>query len=921
MNKKYILFFIVLWMVIQPFESTFASLSTRVRITAVKGKVTTQLVNSDQNKVCPLERKLNLTESRVINGKVRIKTGNDSYAQIEYTDHSIINISPNTEIILQGDNIYVNRGNTWFKIEKQKNGKLIIKTPLCLIGIRGTEFILEVANDGTSTCRLIEGSIEISDAKEKSKMMLSPGMEITIKKGSSTLAPTISNIKEDDKWWTDWPTLLSITEMPSASYNQGIVNNTSGNALYPIADSYVYAYDYLAWNKANWGNHTALAAGWHPTGGEQRAYLKFDVSKLSFDNNDKFILKLYYNHLGGSNVVDLGIYEVTSNWVEGRGTYQPSTPALPGELSWINQPVTATYPAVTFKPGTKVPNWIEVDITPLVKKWINGSPNYGFVIKPTGNFSDKSPAQYGFISREFEEIEKRPTLNLCGVNSGKIADGTSVEQPTYGSLPFFDDFSSGSGNWQVAGQNIALANGKLYWNPGNSLLTVLNKQIPMENIEIEFDGYCETNGINVFLHNTNDEGYIVILGGWFNAQSGSDVGKVEENRELVNGKVWEPKQWHHYKVVKCDNTLTSYFNGRKIYERNISRKFDGMGQLKFSSWQSIIGIDNVKVSECLGGQSDVNITNSRIPSIAGEWEITCNDGNIYKYNLKLVQYDNGFYGDMIRTNGSEANSKVEGQILPNGSIEFIRSKGNWKQYYIGEVNQESGTKANLMDGLCGDKGQEKYVWNAKAINASTSNISVAGQWQVNQHNGYDGTLSFRQDQSGQITGTANWNQYENGTINGQLSGNSIEFTIAYASGDYGKYTGTITPNGIKIVNGFHKAKNGKTASWDASKVVVVSSIAGQWKVTQHNGHIGTLSFQQNQSGQLTGNASWDRHPSGTIIGQISGNSVEFTISYPNGIQGIYKGNVIQNGIKIVNGSVTASDGRTSTSWDASKVVN
>ncbi len=231
MKKKYMLFLIMGWLIFQPFEPLFASLSTHVRVTAVKGIVTTELVKSkyDSKLLCPLERKLNIAESRIINAAARIKTGNDSYAQIEYSDHSMIKLAPNTEVVLEQNNIYIKEGYSWFKVEKQKDGTLIVKTPTAIAGIRGTEFTMEVQKDGKTTCRMINGSIEISDAKEKSKMILSSGLEVTIRTGSSILVPGILNIKNEGKWWADWPKLVPLADKPS---NQQVgINSDFSNAV------------------------------------------------------------------------------------------------------------------------------------------------------------------------------------------------------------------------------------------------------------------------------------------------------------------------------------------------------------------------------------------------------------------------------------------------------------------------------------------------------------------------------------------------------------------------------------------------------------------------------------------------------------------------------------------------------------------
>ena len=166
----------------------------------------------------------------------------------------------------------------------------------------------------------------------------------------------------------------------------------------------------------------------------------------------------------------------------------------------------------------------------------------------------------------------------------------------------------------------------------------------------------------------------------------------------------------------------------------------------------------------------------------------------------------------------------------------------------------------------GNKGQEINEWYAKSINQSSINLSVAGQWNINQSTGHYGLLKFEQNAIGQISGTAAWN----GNLNGTISGNNVEFTIAYPGNVTGLYKGTLNNNGLKISNGTTQGSNGVRATWDAIKGNPVS-IAGQWNINQSTGHYGTLSLQQNANGEIRGSAAWNGNLNGTITGRVSGN--------------------------------------------------
>lgn len=189
----------------------------------------------------------------------------------------------------------------------------------------------------------------------------------------------------------------------------------------PSGDAQVYAYDYRNWDEANMGKYDQISAGWNPTGGEKRAYIKYDLSSIGSSEISKAILKLFLLSNTGAegDTLDLGIYRVNEIWDEGNGTYhsgEVEKSAEPGELSWVQQPEIDDTPIAIFNPGVGQLQWIEIDITLLVKAWQNGTPNYGLVIKSIGDLVESS---YNFTSRERDpELDepygesKAPTLSI-----------------------------------------------------------------------------------------------------------------------------------------------------------------------------------------------------------------------------------------------------------------------------------------------------------------------------------------------------------------------------------------------------------------------------------------------------------------------------------------------------------------------------
>ena len=205
--------------------------------------------------------------------------------------------------------------------------------------------------------------------------------------------------------------------LPGRCPGYGAVTPTPGGEQqlpYPMADGDVYAYSYRNWNWANWGGYGTMGAGWNPTGGEKRTYLRFDLP--AGPGSSRAVLKLYQYHIAGS-AHTLGVYRVTSPWNEGTGVYhsgEVEQTAAPGELCWMQQPSFDPVPVATFSSASAVPAWVEMDITSLVHQWQAGTPNYGLVIKTTNEHpTARDPeAVSGFRTKEDPDQANWPVLEL-----------------------------------------------------------------------------------------------------------------------------------------------------------------------------------------------------------------------------------------------------------------------------------------------------------------------------------------------------------------------------------------------------------------------------------------------------------------------------------------------------------------------------
>lgn len=280
---------------------------------------------------------------------------------------------------------------------KYKDIDFSVSLPTCTASVRGTEFTISHREDPVeTTISVVSGEVEVTPTLfSAASLTLVAGDEIVV---------------YEDRFGE----ITGVAEGPSDRWSD---EPHEGRSIECIADSHVYAYSYSGWNQANFGRYEHLGAGWHPTGGEKRAYLRFDLSGVDPASVGKATLRLYHYHTGGSDALALGVHRVTSSWTEGEGTYKPTTVAQPGEIAWVHQPSFDANPVAQFHPGSEIGQWVEVDVTGLVAAWLSGTPNYGLMIGAVGELTGAVPhSEYGFYAREDEE-GRGPVLVLSDASA------------------------------------------------------------------------------------------------------------------------------------------------------------------------------------------------------------------------------------------------------------------------------------------------------------------------------------------------------------------------------------------------------------------------------------------------------------------------------------------------------------------------
>lgn len=199
-------------------------------------------------------------------------------------------------------------------------------------------------------------------------------------------------------------------------------------------------------------------------------------------------------------------------------------------------------------------------------------------------------------------------------------------------------------------------------------------------------------------------------------------------------------------------------------------------------------------------------------------------------------------------------------------------------------------------------------------------LRLNGKWTIQQINSngatYRGTWIVFQ-KGAEISGTAEWQNHTNGSIKGIIEGNRLELTILYADGLKGFYKASIADGCSQLVNGTSTANRGNdTATWVANRL---PTVAGKWLIKQQNSNGATYQGDwdiSQQGSDISGTAKWANHTGGRIKGRLDGNNLNLTISYPDGLEGFYKGHLNSGCINILKGTSTASRGNDTATWTA-----
>ncbi len=112
---------------------------------------------------------------------------------------------------------------------------------------------------------------------------------------------------------------------------------------------------------------------------------------------DKGILNFYANEVHYSSEAKVNIGPITSNWDE-------------TTVTWNNKPTINQAQAIEVEFSLTAVGWRELDVTPLVRQWLEGTENKGIFIYPYGFLYGAAETEYAFTLKSKESGTQRANI-------------------------------------------------------------------------------------------------------------------------------------------------------------------------------------------------------------------------------------------------------------------------------------------------------------------------------------------------------------------------------------------------------------------------------------------------------------------------------------------------------------------------------
>jgi tetratricopeptide (TPR) repeat protein len=193
------------------------------QLLSFEGKV--EIARMGANNWDPASTNMNL------NAGDRVRTGVDSRALVRLSTRANLPISELTVITLggagtesEGASFDLEVGRAFF-LGNDKPGKTKFRTRSIAGAVRGTEFHIEVAEDGTTTLALFDGAVDLEN--EKGKLALQSGQGAMVENGKAPELRPLIEARRGVQWYLYYPAIVAPEDF--GAMNEGVEAYAKGD--------------------------------------------------------------------------------------------------------------------------------------------------------------------------------------------------------------------------------------------------------------------------------------------------------------------------------------------------------------------------------------------------------------------------------------------------------------------------------------------------------------------------------------------------------------------------------------------------------------------------------------------------------------------------------------------------------------------
>jgi tetratricopeptide (TPR) repeat protein len=147
----------------------------------------------------------------------RLRTGEDSRAAVQFGDSSVLRIDELTEeeilppqVASDKPTLNLKQGSAYF-FSREKSREIRVQTPAANGAIRGTEFVVTVAENGSTNFTILDGEVEVSNSQ--GSVVVQSGERAEIQPTGQPAKAPVTNPMDSVQWCFYYPSVLDINDL------------------------------------------------------------------------------------------------------------------------------------------------------------------------------------------------------------------------------------------------------------------------------------------------------------------------------------------------------------------------------------------------------------------------------------------------------------------------------------------------------------------------------------------------------------------------------------------------------------------------------------------------------------------------------------------------------------------------------------